>query len=66
MKSRLVVYEKGTRADMEERYGKEDTMFLNISRRDMSEIQGMRFSTIIVEEDITTTKSEVMKIKHSL
>ena len=66
MKSRLVMYQTGTRKDMEIKHGKEDTVFLNVSRSPMSTIQGMRFSTVIVEEDVSTTKSEIVKLKHSL
>ena len=66
MKSRLVMYQTGTKENMQIKYGKEDTVFLNISRRPISDIQGMRFSTVIVEEDVDATKSEIVKLKHSL
>lgn len=67
MNNKLVVYCKGNREKMEIKYGKENTTFINSSRwGGVDTLQGMRFSTIIIEEDISAEECDIIKGKFGI
>ena len=67
MKDKLVVYCKGNRKDIESVYGdNSNTCFFNASRRPMSDLQGMRFSIVIIEEDVSESKAEFINKHYKL
>ncbi len=51
--SKLVIYREGTKSEMKDKYPSAD-VYLNVKRRSFDDIQGMRFTEIVVCEGCTT------------
>lgn len=60
MSKTLVAYTSKNRKYWEGVYGKENTLFLNISRSSIDDLQGMRFEKVVFEEDVTEDMIETI------